>query len=92
VQDFGVDTNKLAVVRTLLKYCGGDRRVMDLFSDRSISSRFASLAKQHIKVGCGTDFLPDCLVWRMSTHSTLRCRQHQLRYGCSREGMCIVFL
>lgn len=45
-----MDTNKLAVVRTVLKHCGGERRVMDLFSDRTISSRFATLAKQHLKV------------------------------------------
>lgn len=46
-----MDPGRLALVRSVLKYCGGEKRVMDLFSDRSISSRFVSLAKQHIKVG-----------------------------------------
>ena len=42
-QDFGVDTNKLAMVRTVLKHCGGEQRVMDLFSDRQGGS---------IRLGC----------------------------------------
>ena len=47
-QDFGLDPSRLALVRAVLKHCGADRRVMDLFSDRSLGSRFASLAKQHL--------------------------------------------
>jgi vacuolar protein sorting-associated protein 45 len=60
----GVDPAQLSAVRSLLKHCGtnsssgvedvsgtssGDVRISDLFSDRSFSSRFATLAKQHIR-------------------------------------------
>jgi vacuolar protein sorting-associated protein 45 len=51
----GVDPAHLSAVRSLLKHCGGENgenggvRVSDLFSDRSFSSRFATLAKQHIR-------------------------------------------
>lgn len=45
----GADPQALGAVRALLKHCGGAERVSDLFSDRSFSSRFATLAKQHLK-------------------------------------------
>ena len=45
----GVDPGMLSAMRALLKYCGGEQRVSDLFSERSFSSRFATLAKQHLK-------------------------------------------
>ena len=44
----GLDPASLALARTLLQHCGAERRVMDLFSDRTLGSRFASLAKQHL--------------------------------------------
>jgi vacuolar protein sorting-associated protein 45 len=44
---------QLAALRALLRACAADRRVGDLFSDRSITSRFATLAKQHIKASRG---------------------------------------
>lgn len=47
----GVDPHRLALLRYVLKACRAEARVGDLFSDRSMSSRFASLAKQHLKVG-----------------------------------------
>ncbi|KAI7836541.1 hypothetical protein COHA_009606 [Chlorella ohadii] len=45
----GVDAHRLALLRYVLKACRAEARVGDLFSDRSMSSRFASLAKQHLK-------------------------------------------
>ena len=47
----GVDAPRLALLKGVLKYCGTERRVVDLFSDRTLTSRFATLAKQHLKVG-----------------------------------------
>ena len=47
----GVDPHRLALLRYVLKACRAEARVGDLFSDRSMTSRFASLAKQHLKVG-----------------------------------------
>lgn len=49
LESFGIDSMQLAALRALLRACAADRRVGDLFSDRSITSRFATLAKQHIK-------------------------------------------
>ena len=46
-----MDAHRLALLRYVLKACRAEARVGDLFSDRSMSSRFASLAKQHLKVG-----------------------------------------
>ena len=45
----GADPQALSAVRAMLRHCGGAERVSDLFSDRSFSSRFATLAKQHLK-------------------------------------------
>lgn len=45
----GVDPHRLALLRYVLKACRAEARVGDLFSDRSMTSRFASLAKQHLK-------------------------------------------
>ncbi|KAL4433463.1 hypothetical protein ABPG77_010316 [Micractinium sp. CCAP 211/92] len=47
--DQGVEAHRLALLRHVLQACSADRRVADIFSDRSMSSRFASLAKQHLK-------------------------------------------
>lgn len=50
----GVEPHRLQLLRFVLGACRADARVADIFSDRSMSSRFASLAKQHLKVGgCG---------------------------------------
>lgn len=48
--DQGVEPHRLALLRFVLKQCRADARVADIFSDRTMSSRFASLAKQHLKV------------------------------------------
>ena len=50
-QEVGVPRQQLALVRTLLVNCGQEKRVGDLFSDMTFSSRFATLAKQNLKVG-----------------------------------------
>jgi vacuolar protein sorting-associated protein 45 len=49
--DQGVEPHTLSLLRFVLKQCRADTRVADIFSDRTMSSRFASLAKQHLKVG-----------------------------------------
>lgn len=36
-------------IKTLLKWCPAEGRVMDIFADRSLTSRIATLAKQHLK-------------------------------------------
>ena len=51
LQEAGVPRQQLALVRTLLLNCGQEKRVGDLFSDMTFSSRFATLAKQNLKVG-----------------------------------------
>ena len=50
LSEFGLPRPQLGLVRTLLTHCGSDKRVADLFSDRTFSSRFATLAKQNLKV------------------------------------------
>ena len=45
----GVDPGLLGAVATLLKHCSVENRVADIFSDRTLSSRIATLAKQHLK-------------------------------------------
>lgn len=47
----GVEPHRLALLRFVLGACRADARVADIFSDRTMGSRFASLAKQHLKVG-----------------------------------------
>eukprot|EP00891_Asterochloris_glomerata_P009321 jgi/Astpho2/9321/fgenesh1_pm.00142_%23_3_t len=49
LSEFGLPRPQLGLVRTLLMHCGSDKRVADLFSDRTFSSRFATLAKQNLK-------------------------------------------
>ncbi len=50
MQETGVARQQLGLVRTLLLNCGQEKRVGDLFSDMTFSSRFATLAKQNLKV------------------------------------------
>jgi hypothetical protein len=50
LQDFGVPRQQLALVRGVLTQAGTDRRVGDLFSDRTFGSRFATMAKQSLRV------------------------------------------
>ncbi|KAL0041923.1 hypothetical protein WJX79_009001 [Trebouxia sp. C0005] len=49
MQETGVARQLLGLVRTLLLNCGQEKRVGDLFSDMTFSSRFATLAKQNLK-------------------------------------------
>ena len=50
LQEYGVPRQQLGLVRILLQNCGQEKRVGDLFSDMTFSSRFATLAKQNLKV------------------------------------------
>ncbi|KAK9839536.1 hypothetical protein WJX81_008245 [Elliptochloris bilobata] len=45
----GLSHGQLGLARTLLVQAGAERRTADLFSDRTFSSRFASLAKQSLR-------------------------------------------
>ena len=58
LQDFGLPRQQLGLVRTLLGHAGADKRVGDLFSNRSFSSRFATMAKHSLLVSsCQTGLL-----------------------------------
>ncbi len=50
LQDHGMPRQQLGLVRTMLAHAGADKRVGDLFSNRSFSSRFATMAKQSLRV------------------------------------------
>ena len=50
LQDYGLPRQQLGLVRTMLAHAGADKRVGDLFSNRSFSSRFATMAKQSLRV------------------------------------------
>ncbi|PSC69479.1 vacuolar sorting-associated 45-like protein [Micractinium conductrix] len=49
LQDQGAYPQRLQLLRFVLQQCSADKRVADIFQDRSMSSRFANLAKQHLK-------------------------------------------
>lgn len=59
----GVEAHRLAALRHVLQACSADKRVADVFSDRTMSSRFASLAKQHLKVGGPGSATAWCSLW-----------------------------
>jgi len=50
LQDYGMPRQQLGLVRTMLAHAGADKRVGYLFSNRSFSSRFATMAKQSLRV------------------------------------------
>lgn len=50
LQDFGLPRSQLGLVRTLLSQAGSDRRVGDLFQDRTLGSRLTTMAKQSLRV------------------------------------------
>lgn len=54
LQDYGLPRAQLGLARTLLAHAGADKRVGDLFSNRSFSSRFATMAKHSLRVGLPT--------------------------------------
>ena len=47
--DHGVQPNIVAAIKCLIRSCKSEDRVMDIFSDRTFSSRMANLAKKHLK-------------------------------------------
>lgn len=49
LEEWGVSQELLAASKSLLRQCSVDTRVMDIFQDRTMSSRLSSLAKQHLK-------------------------------------------
>ena len=59
LQDYGLPRQQLGLVRTMLAHAGADKRVGDLFSNRSFSSRFATMAKQSLRV-CSREFFLSC--------------------------------
>ena len=50
LQDMGLQRAQLGLLKTLLQHAGADKRVGDLYSNRSFSSRFATMAKQNLRV------------------------------------------
>ena len=50
LQDYGMPRQQLGLVRTMLGHAGADKRTGDLFSNRSFSSRFATMAKHSLRV------------------------------------------
>lgn len=85
----GVDAQRLALLRYVLKACRAEARVGDLFSDRSMSSRFASLAKQHLKVGgfggaggCGSDSVAHLCLHSACRHVPTACAYSALQRFC----------
>ena len=46
----GLQRAQLGLLKTLLQHAGADVRVGDLYSNRSFSSRFATMAKQNLRV------------------------------------------
>ena len=50
LREVGVPRSLLGIVPTLLAHCGQDRRLGDLFSNRTLTSRFAIMAKQGLRV------------------------------------------
>lgn len=66
LQETGVARPQLALVRTLLLNCGQEKRVGDLFSDMTFSSRFATLAKQNLKVCSAVHVHVHAVVWMTS--------------------------
>ena len=51
LQDMGLPRPQLGLLKTVLQHAGADRRVGDLYSNRSFSSRFATMAKHSLRVG-----------------------------------------
>lgn len=58
----GVDRETVDAIRALLRQCTSKTRVMDIFSDRTFSSRMASLAKKHLK---GVEVSSECHLERI---------------------------
>jgi len=50
LQDLGLQRAQLGLLKTLLQHAGAEKRVGDLYSNRSFSSRFATMAKQNLRV------------------------------------------
>lgn len=45
----GVDAVSLAALRIILKQCSAEKRIQDIFGDRTMGGRIAALAKQHLR-------------------------------------------
>ena len=50
LQDLGLPRDLLGLLKTLLQHAGSEARIGDLYSNRTLSSRFATLAKQNLRV------------------------------------------
>ena len=50
LQDMGVPRSQLGLLKTLLQHAGCEKRAGDLYSNRSFTSRFATMAKQNLRV------------------------------------------
>lgn len=50
LQNLGLPRQQLGLLKTLLEHAGADQRTGDLYSNRTFSSRFATMAKQNLRV------------------------------------------
>lgn len=50
LQNLGLPRQQLGLLKSLLHYCGTDKRVGDLYSSRTFTSRFATMAKHSLRV------------------------------------------
>lgn len=48
-QDCGMDPSELSAVRTVLLQAGADKRIGDLFSDKTVGSRLSNMARKNLK-------------------------------------------
>ena len=56
LQSLGIPQEMLDVVPALLRHCGASSRVGDLYSDRTLATRFATRARANLRVSCCEDW------------------------------------
>ena len=87
LQSLGIPQEMLDVVAGLLRHCGAATRVGDLYSDRTLATRFATRARANLRVGhvpCSGTLLTwrRCAALRLQLPDYLR--HHDL--SCKFEG------
>lgn len=50
LQDQGLSRAQLGLLKVVLQHMGSEKRVGDLYSNRTFSSRFVTMAKQNLRV------------------------------------------
>ena len=72
LQDMGLPRAQLALLKTLLQHAGCDKRVGDLYSNRSFTSRFATMAKHNLRVSFHADQTLPVLALLLSRHTFIK--------------------